>query len=74
MPEKNGFIFFRQFAFRVRFWVKNGTKTGQNPENPYEEQNWNGNLRLFSKHLEKKIEKNAQKPESVFKKSQKIPP
>jgi len=37
MPEKNGFIFFRQFAFRVRFWVKNGTKTGQNPENPYED-------------------------------------
>ena len=37
MPEKNGFIFFRPFAFRVRFWVKNGTKTGQNPENPYED-------------------------------------
>ena len=52
--------FFRPFAFRVRFWVLNGTKTGQNPENPYEEQNWNGNLRLFSKQFRffgKKIEK-----------------
>ena len=60
MPEKNGFIFFRQFAFRVRFWSKTEYNAGQNPENPLRIKSGYGNLRLFSKQFRvfgKKIEK-----------------
>ena len=37
MPEKNGFIFFRQFAFESVFGSKTECNAGENPENPLED-------------------------------------
>ena len=49
MPEKNGFIFFRQFAFESVFGSKTECNAGENPENPLRIKSGSGNLRLFSK-------------------------
>ena len=73
MPEKNGFIFFRQFAFVSVFGSKTECNAGENPENPLRIKSGYGNLRLFSKQFRffgKKIEK-TQKNRNPFLKNPK---
>ena len=73
MPEKNGFIFFRQFAFVSVFGSKTECNAGENPENPLRIKSGYGNLRLFSKQFRvfgKKSEK-TQKNRNPFLKNPK---
>ena len=73
MPEKNGFIFFRQFAFVSVFGSKTQCNAGENPENSLRIKTGSGNLRHFSKQfrfLDKKIEK-TQKNRNPFLKNPK---